>query len=283
MSGSARGVRPPKRPEGWVPPGPRPRAPADLLPADDEDLSLLCGDFRIFQKRRGHRWSLDDLVTAWTARRATLATPPTAALDLGCGIGSVALMVAWSFPGARVTGVEAQDVSLSLARRSAAWDGVDDRVTLLHGDLRDEAALPEGSRFELVTGTPPYFLQGAAIESDKVQCAPCRFELRGGPEDYCLAAARWMAPGGRFVVTVSVLQRERLREAAARAGMDVLEVTDVIPRDGKDALVLTAVMTQGAGAWPAEARRLVVRTREHQWTEGFRAVRRDMGMPDVAG
>jgi tRNA1(Val) A37 N6-methylase TrmN6 len=39
-------------------------------------------------------------------------------LDLGCGIGSVLLMLAWRFPDAAVVGVEAQALSLDLARRS---------------------------------------------------------------------------------------------------------------------------------------------------------------------
>jgi hypothetical protein len=37
----------------------------------------------------GHRWSLDDLVTAWVATRVVAATPPARFVDLGCGIGTV--------------------------------------------------------------------------------------------------------------------------------------------------------------------------------------------------
>ena len=63
-------VRAARRPAGWVAPGPRPRGAEgrpELLPAEDEDLCLLAGDWRILQKLRGHRWSMDDLVTAWIA------------------------------------------------------------------------------------------------------------------------------------------------------------------------------------------------------------------------
>ncbi len=272
----------PRRPEGWTAPGPRPRAPEGLVPANDEDLSFLTGDFRVFQKRRGHRWSLDDLVTAWVARRELLASPPREALDLGCGIASVALMVAWSFPEARVTGIEAQAVSLDLARRSLVWNGVDDRVTLHHGDLRDASMLPDDARFDLVTGTPPYFLADAIVESDVVQRGPCRVEHRGGPEDYARAAALRLREGGRFVMCASMLQRERVREGARAAGLDTLRCVEVVPREGKEVLVLVTVMTPGEGRWPDAAETLTVRTAEHQWTEAFRAVRRDMGMPDAA-
>src|SRR5262245_51049149 len=103
-------VRAARRPAGWVAPGPRPAGPGDRTdawPAADEDLCYLCGDWRIFQKLRGHRWSVDDLATAWFGCESVRDRPVRAALDLGCGSGSALLMVAWRFESPRVVGVEA--------------------------------------------------------------------------------------------------------------------------------------------------------------------------------
>ena len=102
-------IRTARRPPGWVAPGPRPcgdQGRPELQPADDEDLCFLTGDWRLFQKQQGHRWSLDDLVTAAIASEAV---PPgvRTMLDLGCGLGSVLLMLAWRCPEAAVTGIEA--------------------------------------------------------------------------------------------------------------------------------------------------------------------------------
>ena len=59
-------VRPARRPPGWAAPGPRPgRERVELGPRPGEDLCFLAGDWRILQRLGGHRWSLDDLVTAW--------------------------------------------------------------------------------------------------------------------------------------------------------------------------------------------------------------------------
>ncbi|MEO1267741.1 MAG: SAM-dependent methyltransferase, partial [Myxococcota bacterium] len=55
-------VRASKRPEGWLPPGPTPAGPGDrhdLWPAKGEDLCFLTGSWRIFQRLKGHRYSLD--------------------------------------------------------------------------------------------------------------------------------------------------------------------------------------------------------------------------------
>ena len=82
---------------------------------DELTSDAITASFRLLQRRRGHRFSLDDLATAWEAARAR----PEAQryLDLGCGVGSVLLMVAWKLPAARVLGVEAQEISFALAKR----------------------------------------------------------------------------------------------------------------------------------------------------------------------
>lgn len=270
-------VRPARRPADFVAPGPPPRAPAGLLPGPGEDLCFLTGDWRIFQRQRGHRWSLDDLVTAHLALRETRGREVDCALDLGCGIGSVLLMVAWGLPRARCTGVEAQAASAALARRSLVWNGADDRVHVVDGDLRDAAVLPAGARFDLVTGTPPYFDVREGTVSLVPQRERCRFELRGGVEDYCEAAARWLAPGGTFALCAPAGHRPRLLAAATRLGLHVARFCSVVPRAGKPALIFAAALRFAPTR--LEEEQLVVRGADGQWTAEFRALRREMGMP----
>jgi len=60
-----------------------------MWPQPGEDLCYLTGAWRILQRLDGHRWSLDDLVTAWVAAAACRHTAPRDVTDLGCGIGAV--------------------------------------------------------------------------------------------------------------------------------------------------------------------------------------------------
>jgi len=114
-----------------------------LGPDDPLTDDALTGDFRVWQRARGHRYSLDDVLTAHEALRALEegAVREGRALhdtcDLGCGLGSVLLMIAWARPELASVGVEAQDVSFELARRNVARNGVEARVRLVRGDLRD--------------------------------------------------------------------------------------------------------------------------------------------------
>ncbi len=288
-------IRPARRPAGWSPPGPPPAGDGgrpELAPADDEDLCLLSGDWRIFQKLRGHRWSLDDLVTAWIAAESVAAAgrpPPPRALDLGCGLGSVLMMTAWRFPLARCLGIEAQPERAELARRSLAYNGASERCRVLTGDLRELDEHPEAAGpFELITGTPPYFPRGTGTESEISHVTPCRFELRGGVEAYVAAAAPRLAPDGRFAVCTATIEDDRVLPAAAANGLAVLERWNIIPRAGKASLVTVDVLAPAAtraaspGAPPPAlppARTLLVRNADNGWTDEFRAVRAAMGLP----
>ncbi len=288
-------VRPARRPPGWQAPGPRPAGdggdPA-LLPGPGEDLCHLAGDFRIFQRLGGHRWSLDDLVTAGTAIEfgcATPGAPPASFLDLGCGIGSILMLLAWRLEGSIGTGIEIQPASVALARRSLRWNGLETRVGVVAGDLCGVSELVAGRRFELVTGSPPYFPEGRALASPDEQRHRCRIETRGGIESYCVAAATVLAERGRFVVCLPGGPDGRIESAAEAAGLMRLVTRPVVPRAGKAPLFWVHVLV-----WPAEAAGavvgdgpaggpelppFVVRDRAGHWTDEFRALRTSMGMP----
>jgi tRNA1(Val) A37 N6-methylase TrmN6 len=232
----------------------------DDQPSADEELSYLAGDWRLFQKRQGHRWSLDDLVTAYVACRE--APSASRALDLGTGLGSVMLLCAWKLSSCDFTGIEAQSDRAALARRSIRWNGVAHRCRVLDGDFRDGV---EG-RFDLITGTPPYFPPGTGTVSEKPHAEACRFELRGGVEDYVKAAMPVLARGGALVLCGT-------RSAVPKPSLRVV----VIPKAGKAPLFTVEVARHDVTATREET--LTVRNAADQWTPQFRAVREAMGMP----
>lgn len=256
-----------------MPPGPLPAGAgdrADLAPQADEDLCYLSGEWRLFQKLHGHRWSLDDLVTAWVAARHLGGARQ--ALDLGCGLGSVLLMVAWKAQQTRVTGVEAQPERASMARRSIAFNGVESRCEVLDGDLR---GLDLGPNFALVTGTPPYFPRGTGTEAEADHVSACRFEHRGGVEAYLAAAERHVSADGVFVMCAATLEDDRVRAMASP--LHARGLLHVVPREGKAPLVSVWTFTRSPGLCAHEA--LVVRDTSGQWTPAFREVRSEMGLP----
>jgi len=276
-------VRAARRPAGWMGGGPAPVIPAELdelWPGPDEDLCWLAGNWRLLQRTSGHRTSLDDLLVAHLAATLVEQRPPARCLDLGCGIGSVLLFLAWRFPTARLAGVEVQSVSGELARRSLAWNGIAGRAEVHAGDFRHDAGLANQAPFDLVTGTPPYFPVGAGPESGRVQRAPCRFEHHGGIEAYALAARPRLAPGAPFVACEAWNQRERVETAARAAGLALVRWREVVPRAGKEPLLCIFAMRAAEHGEPLVVEApLVVRDGSGRRTEEFVALRAALVMP----
>ncbi len=79
--------------KGWAKPGPIPPGLASGLVVEaNESLDAVAGRFRLFQLRDGHRFSTDDVLTAWYG--TSWCPTVQAALDLGSGIGTVGTVVA---------------------------------------------------------------------------------------------------------------------------------------------------------------------------------------------
>ncbi len=221
--------------KGWAKPGPVPPGAAGVEVPEDETLDAISGHFRLFQLKRGHRFSTDDVLTAWYG---TAWTPrASAVLDLGSGIGSVGMIAAWRLPGARFVTIEAQPESVALARKSAAYNGLTGRYDIRAGDFRETGVLDQAERFDLVLGSPPYFPPGTGIEGDHPQKVACRFELRGDIRDYARVASRHLAAGGLFACVFPEEQRERVERAAADAGLVIVRRRPVVFREGEPPLV----------------------------------------------
>jgi hypothetical protein len=124
-------------------------------PRRGETLCSLSGHYMIYQYTKGHRFTTDDVCTAYFAynemkeaisgnraqnilqnldnNKSVLSppSPPSSSqssshLDLGCGLGSVLLMLKWKFGSSikQSIGVEAQGANLDLARRSITYNGL---------------------------------------------------------------------------------------------------------------------------------------------------------------
>jgi len=259
-----------------------PAAPANfsaaraLLEAElGEAITLdgLTGAWFIFQRARGHRHSIDDVLTARYA--LDHSSPVATHLDLGAGIGTVGLLVSWGMPDACLTAIEAQVISHRLLLANIAENGLSERARPMLGDLRD-LALPE--RFPLITGSPPYFAVSAGIVPQDSQKAHARFELRGDVFDYARAARRHLAPGGLFVFCFPTPQKQRAITAVTTAELAVERVRDVIPRAGLPALFSLFACRHVADAADCVVDApLVVRGEDGELSEAMQQVRRSFG------
>lgn len=247
-----------------------------IEPGPDETLDRLSGSLWILQRRRGHRATSDDVLLAWAGARA--APDARRVLDLGTGKGTVALLLCRALPAARLVGVEAFAASHALAVRNAALNGLADRFDPRHGDLRDPAVLAGEAPFDLVTGAPPFMPPGTGVLPADPQRAAGRFELRGGVEGYCGAAADQLAVEGRAVILMDGASRARTLAAVAGAGLAARRIVEVTPRPGRPATFWIVEAARAPG--PLVEERLAMRdTAGEGWSADYAAARAALDLP----
>jgi release factor glutamine methyltransferase len=122
-------------------------------------------------------------------------------LDVGTGSGAIALAIADEHPGARVTGVDASEGALALARENAARTGLE--LELRRHDLF--TGLPAGP-WELVVSNPPYVEPGELhlLEPEVRTWEPhAALVGHGATEAVARGARDVLGPGGGLVLEVA--------------------------------------------------------------------------------
>jgi len=232
----------------------------------------------IAQRLKGHRHSADDVLTAWYALQCSPRVDRH--LDLGTGIGTVGLLTLWGMGGgARLTCVEAQEISYRLLQSNLRCNGLLGRVDHSLGDLRN-LALEE--KFPLITGSPPYFPEGTGVIPQDSQKAHARFELRGDISDYAKAAVKHLADGGWFVVCFPTRQKQRGIDGILSSGLKIVRMRDVVPRETLEPL-FTLFACQLPGDFDGETTEespFIVREQSGRLTAEMAAVRRGFGFRD---
>lgn len=128
-----------------------------------------------------------------------LRTPGGRFLDVGTGVGWLAVAVARSLPEVTVVGVDVFAAALELARRNVADEGLAGRIDLR---LQDGAALDEADTYDAVW-LPVPFLARASLPA--VVAAACRALRPGG----WVLAGTFTGPGDRLSQLLTDLRTVR--------------------------------------------------------------------------
>lgn len=211
-----------------------------LKPGERVD-DLIINNMKLIQHPDEFCFSLDAVLLAqFTSLRSGCEV-----IDLGAGTGVIGLLLL-ARGAAAVTGVELNPVMADMARRSAACNGLADRLTILNGDLRQIKELLAGGSCELVVSNPPYRPVGGGYISPNSRVAMARHEVTANLTDVITAAKYLIKYRGRFAM---VHLPERLAEitlAMCTAGIEPKRLQLVYPAAGKKPNMLLLEGVRGA-------------------------------------
>ena len=251
----------------------------DLQELDDCEITCdsLTPEWNIYQLKRGHRFSSDDI---FTAHVATLLQPNAVdCLDLGAGIGTVGLLSLWNLQAsAKLHMIEAQQVSHQLACKTIEKNKLQSRVCAIHGDIRDRSHISRDVSFDLITGSPPYFPLGKGLISPHPQRAACRMELRGSVQDYVDAASDYLNATGLFAICFPHGD-SRCKEALIARQFNIIACQDIVFRHDLHPTISVFAATKDQSRQRTTLNPIVIRGPKGQFTENYLGIRKRMGQP----
>ena len=202
----------------------------------------LGGAVTLVQPRDGYRFSLDAVLLA----RFAAEDRAERVLDLGCGCGVVGLCVLALGGSERLVGLDIQPEMVACAVESARRSGVSECASFRTGDYRDPGVTGDG--WPLVVSNPPYRPPAQGRVSPKPGVAVARHEVCGTVEDLARAAARALAPGGRFCTVYPAPRLPALLAACGAAGLQPEVLRFLHPRADAAARLVLARCTKGGKA-----------------------------------
>jgi len=119
-------------------------------------------------------------------------------LDLGTGTGIIPILLEAKNRGKSYTGLEIQEPFVEMAKRSVKLNHIEDKVTIIHGDIKEAANLLPLSAYDVITSNPPYMNDGKGLKNPSSMKAIARHEVLCTLEDVIANASRLVKVGGRF-------------------------------------------------------------------------------------
>lgn len=166
---------------------------SNLLPGERID-ELQRNGYRIIQNPERFCFGMDAVLLSGFAR----AKKQERCLDLGCGNGIIPILMEAKTEGKHFTGLEIQPESADMARRSVALNGLQDRIDIVEGDIKDASKIFGASSFHVVTTNPPYMTAQHGLTNLYEAKTIARHEVLCNLDDIIRESARLLMPGGRF-------------------------------------------------------------------------------------
>ena len=164
-----------------------------LLPNERID-ELQRNGYRIIQNEKKFCFGMDAVLLSGFAR----AGKGEQVLDLGTGTGIIPILMEAKTEGESFTGLEIQEEMAEMAARSVKLNGLEEKVSIIQGDLKEASKRFGKASFDVVTCNPPYMNQNHGLKNPDEPKAIARHELLCSFEDVAREAAALLKSGGRL-------------------------------------------------------------------------------------
>lgn len=169
--------------------------PEEMLLKENERIDdLQRNHYKIIQDSDRFCFGMDAVLLSGFAR----AKEGDRVLDLGTGTGIIPILMEAKTCAAHLSGLEIQPDSADMARRSVKLNGLEEKIEIVTGDIKEAVSLFGPASFDVVTCNPPYMTKHHGLTNPGAPKAIARHELLCTLEDVISQAGRLLKPGGNF-------------------------------------------------------------------------------------
>ncbi len=119
-------------------------------------------------------------------------------LDMGTGTGIIPILMEAKTDALHLTGLEIQEESADMARRSVALNGLSEKIDIVTGDIKEAGRIFGSASFDVITCNPPYMIGQHGLTNPDAPKAIARHEVLCTLEDVVGQAAKLLKSGGHF-------------------------------------------------------------------------------------
>ena len=188
-------------------------------------------------------------------------------LDLGTGTGIIPILMEAKTDAADFTALEIQKESADMARRSVAYNHLEDKIKVITGDIRDASNIFGASSFHVITTNPPYMIGTHGENSPSTAKAIARHEVLCTLDDILRESARLLMPGGRFYMVHRPQRLVEIFEVMTRHHLEPKRIRMVYPHENKDANMVLIEAVKGGKALLKVESPLVVYKEDGTYTQ----------------
>lgn len=226
------------------------------LKSDERLDDLQRNGYQIIQKKNGFCFGMDAVLLSGFAR----VKQGEKAIDLGTGTGIIPILLEAKYEGEHYTGLEIQDEMADMAARSVALNHLEEKVSIVKGDIKEASRLFGAASFDVVTSNPPYMNDAHGLKNPDLPKAISRHEVLCTLDDVTREAARLLRPGGRFYMVHRPHRLIEIITALTKYKLEPKRMKMVHPFVEKDAnMVLIEAVRGGKSMIKVEAPIVVYR------------------------
>lgn len=167
-------------------------------------------------------------------------------LDMGTGTGIIPILLEAKTKASHFTALEIQADSADMAKRSVKINGLEEKIAVVQGDIKEAGLLFGAASFNVVTTNPPYMIGEHGLKNPDEAKAIARHEVLCTLEDVVREAAKVLKSSGRFYMVHRPFRLAEIVRTLSAYGLELKRLQFVHPYIDKEPNMVLLECIKGA-------------------------------------